>query len=115
RFPVDRTHICNCRRDIAAKGIDRNGVAELETKAVSDPFFERNLRRSVVVRRPPLSLDQMRAGGDLIRISEAAVALQYPGRVVPRLDVLRRRAAGGTDAAAEHRHFFELCGRRLRT
>src|SRR6185437_13823512 len=111
-FPVDSTHIGDRRGNIAAKHIDDDCVAKLETQAVGDPFFERNQWWPIVIRPPPLSLDQPRPGGNLVAVSEAAVALQDPSRVFSWLDALDRGSAGRDDATAQHWYFFQLrCGR----
>src|SRR5665811_1516679 len=86
----------------------------IRDRAVGDLLLEREQRRSGIVRPPPFALDQPRAGGDLARIGDAAVALQHPGGALFRLEILGRDTVGGDDAAAQHRHFLELRRRRLR-
>src|SRR5262245_23205728 len=93
-FPVDGAHIGNCRRDVAAKHVDDDGIAKFQTQAVGDTFFERHQGRPVVVSAPPLPFDESRAAGYLVGVCETAVALQDPGRVFLWLDVLNRRSAG---------------------
>ena len=114
-LPVERAQIGDRRGDVAAEHVDGDVVAELEAEAVGDLLLERDQRRAVVIRAPPFALDDARAGRHLVGIGDAAVALQHPGGVRRRLEVLGADAVGGDDAAAQHRHVLELgLGRALR-
>ncbi len=106
-LPVHRAHVADCGRDVAAEHIDDDLVADLEVEPVGDLLLERHQRRAVIIGIPPFALDHLRSLGDFAGIGQAAVALQHPFGVGRRLEVFRLDAAGGDDAAAQHRHVLD--------
>ena len=113
-LPIDAAQVGDAGGDVAAEHVDGDGVAELQAQPVGDAALERHQRRPVVVRLPPFAGDETRAFRHILRVGDAAVALQHPGGVLLGLQILGADAVGRNDAAAQHRHFLELGGRRLR-
>ena len=85
-----------------------------EPHPVGDALLERHQGWSLIVRRPPLSGDQARAGRDFVAVGDAAVALQRPAGVGRWLEVFGRDALRRHDASAQHGHALERRARRAR-
>ena len=112
-LPVHRAHVADDDGNITAEHVDDHLVADLEAEAVGELLLERDLRRTAVVGGPPLALDDFGAAGHLPGIRQAAVALQHPFGVGRGLEIFNLDAAGGDDAAAQHRHVLNGGLRRL--
>src|SRR5262245_7977354 len=87
-LPLDLAQIGNRRSEVAAEHVDRDRVAELEAEPIRDPFLERDQRWTLVVGLPPLPFNQTRPRRNRVSIGDAAIALQRPGGVGGRRQVL---------------------------
>ena len=112
-FPLDGAQVGDAGLDVAAEHVDHDRIADLEIEAVGDLLLERDERRPLGVGGPPASLDHGRAARHVGRERDAAIALQHPGRVRLRLDVVGLDAVRRHDAAAQHRNALELRVRSL--
>ena len=75
--------------------------------------LKRDKRRALIVRPPPFAFDDARASRDIARIGDAAVALQHPGGIRRRFQVLGANAVGADDAPPQHRHALVTGVRRM--
>src|SRR5579863_2985585 len=54
--PIHLAQIGDGRRDVAAKHVDGDRIADLQAKSSSDLLIERDERRAGIIARPPLAL-----------------------------------------------------------
>ena len=111
--PVDLAQVGDARRDVAAEHVHDNLVAKFQAEPSRDFLFERDERRSIVIRRPPFAFDDIGAFGQCRGISDAAIAFQRPGGVLADLDVLGAHPRDLDETPAHHRRLLEFRARTL--
>ena len=112
-LPAHLAQVSDASGDIAAEYVDRHGVADPDAERLSDLTLERDERLAGIALRPPRAGNHGRALRHLVRIAEAAIAIEHPLRLGLRAHLLRRTIADSHDTSAQHRRMADQRAWRL--